>query len=346
MSDVHWERYPLLAAHPLARSWLAIQFNLQLSPNTIDAYGRGIEDYLHFCARETILPETTTRQNIAQYVRDLAERPRVNRMSGLNSGTGLANATMQQRLTAVRLFFDFLVEEGICVSNPVGRGRYTPGKGFSGARDRGLIPRYQKLPWIPNDLQWQAILEAAKTESLRNRVMFALAYDAALRREEVVSLEISDIDPSHRLLRIRAETTKNRRERVVPYSIVTSKLYSAYLHQRRGLSRARGPLFLSESRRNRATPVSIWTWTKVVEQIADRARVHQFTTHSLRHLCLTDLAHANWDIHEIATFAGHRSIQTTLQYIHLSGRDLASKLERGMASIHTWRLNLLGEAFT
>jgi integrase/recombinase XerD len=81
-------------------------------------------------------------------------------------------------------------------------------------------------------------------------MMLALAYDAGLRREELCAVETSDVDPSQRLLRIRAETTKNRQERVVPYSTSTEELYSAYLGYRRTLTCARGPLFLSESRRN------------------------------------------------------------------------------------------------
>jgi integrase len=68
-----------------------------------------------------------------------------------------------------------------------------------------------------------------------------------------------------------------------------------------------------------------------------------FTTHTLRHLCLTDLARADWDIHEIATFAGHRSIQTTLLYIHLSGRDLASKVAKSLDQIHARRMTLIAE---
>lgn len=109
------------------------------------------------------------------------------------------------------------------------------------------------------------------------------------------------------------------------------------------MSRAPGPLFLSESRRNRGQPLSIWTWSKVIEDIAERAHVPQFTTHSLRHLCLTDLAHAGWDIHDIATFAGHSSTQTTLRYIHISGRTLAAKLERGMQTVHSWRTRMMAE---
>jgi integrase/recombinase XerD len=264
----------------------------------------------------------------------------------LDSGAGLANATLQQRITAIRLFYDYLIEEGLRSTNPVGRGRYTPGKGFGGARDRGLIPRFTKLPWIPNDEQWKTVLEAAHMETLRNRMMLALSYDSALRREELCGLETSDIDPAHRLVSIRAETTKNRRARVVPYSAATADLLAAYLRRRRELSRERGPLFLSESRRNAGRPISKWTWSKVVEEIADRSGVPEFTTHTTRHLCLTDLARANWDVQEIATFAGHRSIQTTLLYIHLSGRELASKLAKGMAEIHAWRTQTLKEVLS
>ncbi|RXH53848.1 hypothetical protein GRAN_5186 [Granulicella sibirica] len=83
-----------------------------------------------------------------------------------------------------------------------------------------------------------------------------------------------------------------------------------YLEHRRTFGNKRGPLFLSESRLNYSDPISIWSWSKIVLRIARRAGVERFSTHTLRHLCLTDLAHAGWDIHEIASFAGHRSVQT------------------------------------
>ncbi len=343
LSEVRWERYSLVAQAPATRDWLTMQFNLGLAPNTVEAYGRSLEDYLAFASSRSIEVETATREHIASYVRHLLDRPspRGPNVRALDSGAGLANATLQQRLTAVRLFYDYLVEEGLRSDNPVGRGRYTPGKGFGG--ERGLLPRYHKLPWIPDDEQWLAVLNAAREGPLRNRLMLALAYDCALRREELSELETGDIDPSRRLIRIRAETTKGRRERVVPYSEPTGELYTRYLERRRELSRERGPLFLSESRRNLARPITIWTWSKVVEDIARRSGVGALTTHTPRHLCLTDLARSGWDIHEIARFAGHRSTETTLQYIHLSGRDLAEKIEQGMAGVHAWRTKTVSE---
>jgi integrase/recombinase XerD len=332
MAVIRWERYPSLSQSEYGRIWLTIQMNLGLAQNTIDAYGRALEDFFTFSAQKGFSPEMATREHLSQYVHDLSSRPnpKGKTILSLDTGHGLSNATLQQRLTTVRLWYDYLMEENIRDKNPVGRGRYTKGKQFGGNREKGLLPRYERLPWVPNETEWAAILQEMKGESLRNRMMLALGYDAGLRREELCLLEIRDIDPSQRLVRIRPETTKNHRERMIPYSEQTGDLYKQYLLERRQLSRARGPLFLSASRRNRGSPISIWTWSKVVREIALRSGVEQFTTHTLRHLRLTDLAHAGWDIHEIATFAGHRDLHTTMRYIHLSGRELKHKLEQSM----------------
>ena len=333
--EVKWDRYPRVLGNVHAREWLEFQATRGLAANTIEAYGRDLDSYLSFLDTRKIPFHSVIRPTIGAYVQSIAVLavPRVLK-KGAEARTTLANATLQQHLTVVRLFHDFLVEERVCTRNPL-----RPPIG-----GRGLIQRHHKLPWIPSEEQWQTILQGSKQEPLRNRVMLAMSYDAALRREEICSLEVSDVDPAHRLLRIRLEVTKNRRERIVPYSVATSELFSQYLRIRRELSRERGRLFLSESCRNYGRPISIWTWSKAIARIAERCGLPRFTPHTLRHLCLTDLARANWDIHEIATFAGHRSVQTTTLYIHLSGRDLAQKLARGMTEIHARRVAAMSEA--
>lgn len=241
-------RWPAIASCSDALVWLEIQVDLGLSPRTVEAYARALTDYLTVCDRDGIEPLTADRSEIAHYVRDLRERP--NRRGGeivaLDSGVGLANATLQQRLVAVRLFYDHLIEEGKREINPVGRGRFTPGH-FGGHGERGLVPRFVRLPWIPTDEQWRGVLSVAATEPLRTRLMLAMAYDAALRREELCLLRTDDLDPAHRTIRVRAETTKGRRQRSVPYSAATGALLHAYLSERRQLSVARvsvarGPL--------------------------------------------------------------------------------------------------------
>ena len=336
------DRWPALAPVPRAVQWLEIQRDLGRSPRTVEAYSRSLVDYLAWCDRAGVEVETAGRAEIAGYLRDLRERPGRHGADviSLSSGTGLSNATLQLRVTVVRLFYDFLVEEQVRERNPVVRG-YRSADGRAGRR--GLVARLDPLPWIPTDAQWRAILEIAAGEGLRNRLMLALAYDAALRREELCLLGTDDLDPAHRTITIRAETTKSKRGRVVPYSTVAGELLAGYLRHRRTITTARGALFVSESPRNRGQGVSAWTWSKVVRSIALRAGVLSFSTHTLRHLCLTDLARSGWELHQIAAFAGHRSTDTTQRYIHLSGRDLAERLQSGMTQIHQARVAQLGE---
>jgi integrase/recombinase XerD len=329
-TDIDWHKFPRVAGQALPKAWLSFEAFRGLASNTVQAYGRALEDYLTFCEREEIVVTTATREHTARYLHDLRQRPLPTNVAVRTNQkrVGLSAATVKQRLTAIRLFYDYLIHDGYRQTNPVSRGRYVAGQPAAG--QRGLVPTLRSLPWIPNDEEWRQILTAARAEGIRNRFMFALAYDAGLRREELCLVATYDLDPSRRLLTIRAENTKNRRARTVPYSEATGVLFQAYLEQRRQITRERGPLFISQSSRNYGQPISRWTWSKVVRGIACRAGISQFSTHTLRHLCLTDLARSDWDIHQIALFAGHSSIQTTLLYIHLSGRELAEKLQSGM----------------
>ena len=335
VTAIPWEHTPAIAQLPEAGAWLSFQACRGLARNTLDAYGRNLERYLRFIQAEGRMPWEVKQDTVGLYLRELVKAPED--AEEPDQRGALSNATVQQHLASLRLFYDYLVEEGLCGRNPFRRG-----DGFS---SRPLVRREHRLPWIPNEEEWHQFLDVASGEPIRNRAMLALSYDAALRREELCLLESGDIDPAHRTLRIRAETTKNRRTRVLPYSPTTDELFGLYLQERRLLSRERGRLFLSESRRNRARPVSIWTWSKVVARIAGRAGLKQFSPHTLRHLCLTDLARADWDIHEIATFAGHRQIETTMIYVHLSARDLAAKFNSTMTQIHEHRLETIRQLF-
>jgi len=116
-----------------------------------------------------------------------------------------------------------------------------PGCAFGG--HRGLVPSVRKLPSIPDDDEWNEFVDVVRQSDIRDRFMTALAYAAALPREELCSLATTDIDPSHRLLRVRGEITNNQRESVVPFSIFTAALYQAYLAERHQVGRSRGHFF-------------------------------------------------------------------------------------------------------
>jgi site-specific recombinase XerD len=332
MTEIQWTLYPYVAELGHAKTWLVIQKKLLRAPKTIDAYARGLNDFLLVCKRFAVRAESATKGDVASYVEEMACRSRPDSHGSRYGRVGLANKTMQQRLTAVRLFYDYLMEIGVRDTNPVGRGRYTPGTGFNGVRERGLIRRFEKQPWIPGDREWEGFLDVlVREEFLRNQAMAFVSYDGALRRSELVSLELSDIDFSHQKITIRSETTKNGLGRIVFYSDATSDLLCLYVEHRQCILKTRlktrpRALFVSESRRNRGEPLTCEMWNKSVQSVARRASLPLFTTHTFRHLRLTDLARCKLELHEIAMYAGHRSLKSTHQYIQLSSVELEERV--------------------
>jgi hypothetical protein len=83
---------------------------------------------------------------------------------------------------------------------------------------------------------------------------------------------------------------------------------------------------------------STWTWSNVVRCIALRSGVERFTTHTPRHLRLTDLARDGWSAAEIARFAGQSRPRLAVRYVRLAdvlsgptGRDLKRRRAEQLA---------------
>lgn len=88
-----------------------------------------------------------------------------------------ASATLQLRLSAIRLWYDFLTNLDLCQVKPLPRSGT-----LSSAR--GLVPRVVKLASIPDDAQSQSFLFTAAASPLSDRLMLALTDYGALRRSE------------------------------------------------------------------------------------------------------------------------------------------------------------------
>jgi site-specific recombinase XerC len=229
---------------PEARAWLSFQAYRGLALNALDAYGRNLERYLRFVEETGKKPWELRRDTAGAYLHGFVSVAGEH-VDGINT-TPMANATIQQHLATLRMLHEYLIEEEYCTRNPF--------RNAAGAWSRPLIKREHKPPWIPNEEEWHCFLAAASDEPIRNKLMLAMSYDAALRREELCLLETADIDPSRRTLQIRAETTKNR-------PITRAALFSRNRRVVRDLSR-RAPKAKPSARKDvpvRVAPESICT---------------------------------------------------------------------------------------
>ena len=80
----------MLGRHDAAAGWLRIWTDLGRAPRTIDAYARGLAEYLEVCEREGVDPVTANRAHVAVFVRELTSRPsrRGANVVSIDSGPG------------------------------------------------------------------------------------------------------------------------------------------------------------------------------------------------------------------------------------------------------------------
>lgn len=341
---VRWEHYPLVANHSATRTFIERLVLKGKRPKTIDAYARAIEDLLaYFTTADPSRVLEADEADLDGYLASLKNRgPKKRGRGGMIedatkirylTGRKLSENTIAQRIVACRLFYDFLLHKRLRSdpTNPIARG--------SDGRDghpptRGPVRRYQRLPWVPSDEVWERFVQQVILhEDARTKAMILLAYDAALRREELMSLRVDDFDWARGIITIRPEITKGGRMRFVPVSACILHLIRDYLEgDRRALIAAYdgedvGPLFVSESTRNPGRPLAVGAFDELIERVRDRVHLPALTPHTLRHQRCTILKRAGVNLDDIALFAGHKSTETTRLYIHLAPTELSQRIQ-------------------
>jgi len=358
---IRWDLYPHVAGAPHARAFIVRLCHLSRRPKTVDAYARNLDSFLaSFEDAPTAQWVEADEGAVLTYLDDVRHGRRRGTGSRARhappenvlhlSGGRAADATIAQHVVALRQFYDYLIRARIRVDgiNPLPRG--SSGRD-GGMPRRGPVRTRTRLPWIAPPAIWEHIvLHIVTKESARNRAMILVAYDGALRREELVCLRADDYDRPRALLQVRAETSKSGRDRWVPLSPFGQRALDHYLdRQRRALVGAyglddHGPLFVSESTRNPGRPLAPGAFNDVIEAMRATLGLPQLRPHTFRHQRLTALKVAGVPIEDIALFAGHASTETTRLYLHLAPTELGEKIRAATRGTDAHLARLLAEA--
>ncbi len=263
--------------------------------NTLLAYGRDLKAALDWFARRGSSLSGAGRGDIEAWIVAC-------------EGEGLAPASRARRLSALRQFFRFLVEEGLRPDNPAIEIR-GPG-------------RSRKLPRTLGEAEVEALLEAASlvgaspAERARNACLLELAYATGMRASELVGLPLAAARGDPRLLLIRG---KGGRERLVPLTGTARAALADWLALR-PQEDAGGPagryLFPGRGVAGHLTRHRFYALIKAIAARAgiDPARV---TPHRLRHAFATHLLAGGADLRAIQVLLGHADISTTEIYTHV-----------------------------
>lgn len=199
------------------------------------------------------------------------------------------------------------------------------GLGWTVFSDLRVAPD-QSLPLVLSNSEVMQILEQIRQP--RFLICLRLIYHTGLRVSEAVALQVGDLRDSrtnHPALHVRQG--KGGKDRYVPLSVpMVQELrgwWRHHLHPRFLFpSPARGqvPTLCQAARLGQATqPMSIASLQLAFHQALAMSRLDKpATIHTLRHSYATRLLEQGISIRQIAQYLGHRSLNTTLLYTHLT----------------------------
>ena len=262
-----------------------------VSPNTLEAYQRDINQYLVFLLNRDISSINDISQNvISKYIRSLNE-------------IGLSAVSINRIISSIRSYHKFLLAEGFIDNNP------------TLVLTSPRIPK--KLPKVLLEQEISAIINAIKKESpfyFRDKAIIEMLYACGLRVSELCSLSINQIFLEDEMIRIMGKGSK---ERLLPIGGYAKKYLEDYLLYNRSFLQKKGDsseVFLSRNG-NKLTRAMINNILKKWSQVANINK--PVSPHVLRHSFATHLLEAGADLRFVQGLLGHSDISTTTIYTHL-----------------------------
>ncbi len=271
------------------------------SPHTIKSYESDLRQFLDYFsppASEPPLPSEFDVLKIREWLAALY-------------GHKLSPVSIRRKLAALRVFFRFLVREGLASVN-------TP-------RLLRTPKSPKKLPEVMTTEQANALLDGVAAGKLerphpaRDLAILELLYGCGIRVSELVGLNLDDLDRAERWLRVRG---KGRKERQVPFGGKAADALERYLADRSGHLQA---LFLNH-RGGRLTDRGVRGIIKLYATLlAGDSSIHP---HSFRHAFATHLLSDGADLRSIQELLGHARLSTTQKYTQVSLTDLMAVYDK------------------
>ena len=277
-----------------------------LSDNTRRIYLDDLHTFLDFCRKKGYGLHDMDRQLLRGYVAYLAT---VGRSDGPRPA-GYARVSIVRKLTALRTFYNFLVQEGWFTSTPVPSARSFP------------VKVEKPLPSFLGRQEASRLLASPDDHSptgLRDRAILEVLYACGVRLAEIQGMNVGDVHHDRREILVRG---KGDKERWTLYGAPAQDALNRYLEDGRphfaATSDHGDPLFVNRYG-GRLSRRSI---EKIVRDYAARAGLKEgIHTHTLRHSFASHMLEGDADLRVIQELLGHSSVSTTQLYTHITKQE-------------------------
>ena len=265
---------------------------LDAKPKTVETYTKALRQLFNYFSLNGI--RQPQREDIIAFREELKE-------------SGHKPTTIQNYITATRLFFSWTAQEGL-YPNVADR--------LKGAK----LDRDHKKDYLTSRQVKEVLsgIEQDSLQGLRDYAILTLMVTGGLRTVEVIRADIGDLRTAgdSTVLYIQGKGRDEKTE-YIKISAPVEKAIRAYLTAR-GTADEAEPLFTSVANRNKGERLTTRSVSRVAKSKLIEAGYNseRMTAHSLRHTAVTLSLLAGKELAEVQQFARHTNIATTMIYNH------------------------------
>ena len=267
------------------------------SQNTLSAYQTDIEQFL---LKEKIFPENISAEKISTFVQYL-------------SAENYTVKTINRKISAIRDFCRFLVEEKILKTNPL--------PDITTPKSEKPLPKFLTSDQIQN--LYQTALAHKNKNFNRVGAVIMLMFSSGLRISEAVSLPLSSVNHNKKQISV---TGKGNKDRIVFFDEQTNRILLDYINNTRPsfLKNKKQSPFLFPSKTASADHLTRDAFFKTLKQLAVECSIFPslISPHVLRHSFATNLINHDVDLRSVQKMLGHENISTTEIYTHVSKQKI------------------------
>ena len=220
---------------------------------------------------------------------------------------GQKASTVNRKLSSLKSFYRYLQKENVIQVNP--------SLHIQGPKMEQRLPSFVKHSDMLNVLSSDSF--ADDFEGVRDRFIIELLYLTGMRREELVMLKDTDVDLLSNVLLVKG---KGNKERLIPISEKTNKLFTEYITIRNKKIENRTPyLFV---RRSGKQLYSGMVYAIVNKHLSEVKTLSVKSPHVLRHSFATSMLNNGAEINAVKSIMGHASLSSTQIYTHITFNEL------------------------
>ncbi len=183
----------------------------------------------------------------------------------------------------------------------------------------------QDLPVIISRVELKKLFDAA--ENPKHKIMLMMSYACGLRRSELLNLKINDIETQDSKFRVRINRSKGNRDR---YTVLSKKL----LPLLREYYLAYKPVTYLFNGHKKGKPMTESGLRHALKMANKKAGIKEINHHILRHCFASHALEDGMNISTLQYILGHKSLKTTLIYLHVSEIPLT----KGFSPLDNWEI--------